>query len=132
MFDRIGHINTSRDDLDEMKQQFATTRQYSTLAEAMVGADVFLGLSVGNIVSKDMVRSMAADPIVFAMANPDSEISYPDAIDARPDIIMATGRSDYPNPVSYTHLDVYKRQIRRHEQRHQISHGRGNRFIECR
>ena len=100
MFDRIGHINTSRDDLDEMKQQFATTRQYSTLAEAMVGADVFLGLSVGNIVSKDMVRSMAADPIVFAMANPDSEISYPDAIDARPDIIMATGRSDYPNQVN--------------------------------
>ena len=100
MFDRLGHINTSRDDLDEMKQQFATTRQYSTLAEAMVGADVFLGLSVGNIVSKDMVRSMAADPIVFAMANPDSEISYPDAIDARPDIIMATGRSDYPNQVN--------------------------------
>lgn len=100
MFDRIGHINTSRDDLDEMKQQFATTHQHNTLAEAMVGADVFLGLSVGNIVSKDMVRSMAADPIVFAMANPNSEISYPDAIDARPDIIMATGRSDYPNQVN--------------------------------
>lgn len=100
MFDRIGHINTGRDDLDEMKEQFAKTHQHTTLAEAMVGADVFLGLSVGNIVSKDMVRSMAADPIVFAMANPDSEISYPDAIDARPDIIMATGRSDYPNQVN--------------------------------
>ncbi|MPR36795.1 NADP-dependent malic enzyme [Salmonirosea aquatica] len=100
MFDRTGHINTSRDDLDEMKQQFASIRKYDSLESAMVGADVFLGLSVANVVSKDMVRSMANDPIVFAMANPDPEISYPDAVDARQDIIMATGRSDYPNQVN--------------------------------
>ncbi len=100
MFDRSGHINTKRDDLDEMKEIFATEKAYDTMAEAMVNADVFLGLSVANIVSQDMVKSMAKDPIVFAMANPDPEISYPEATAAREDIIMATGRSDYPNQVN--------------------------------
>ncbi len=100
MFDRKGHINTSRQDLDEMKSQFATEKTYDSLDAALEGADVFLGLSVANVVSQDMVRSMANDPIVFAMANPDPEISYPDAIEARQDIIMATGRSDYPNQVN--------------------------------
>lgn len=100
MFDRNGHINTHRDDLDVMKEIFATEKSYETMAEAMAGADVFLGLSVANIVTQDMVKSMAKDPIVFAMANPDPEISYPEAIEARADIIMATGRSDYPNQVN--------------------------------
>ncbi len=100
MFDRNGHINTLRDDLDEMKEIFATEKTYDTMPEAMVNADVFLGLSVANIVTQDMVKSMAKDPIVFAMANPDPEISYPEATAAREDIIMATGRSDYPNQVN--------------------------------
>src|SRR5699024_4919130 len=71
-----------------------------TLSEAIKGADVFVGLSRGNILSKDMVRSMAAKPIVFALANPVPEISYEDAMDARPDVLMATGRSDYPNQIN--------------------------------
>src|SRR6202022_3434470 len=71
-----------------------------TLADALKGADVFIGLSVGGIVTPDMIRSMAKNPIVFAMANPDPEISYDDATSARPDVIMATGRSDYPNQVN--------------------------------
>jgi malate dehydrogenase (oxaloacetate-decarboxylating)(NADP+) len=100
MFDSKGHINTGRTDLDEMKKQFISQRNFASLAEAMVGADLFLGLSKANVVSQDMVRSMAKDPIVFAMANPDPEITYPDAIAAREDIIMATGRSDYPNQVN--------------------------------
>ncbi len=100
MFDRQGHLNTGRDDLDEMKQIFATEQVFESMDEALEGADVFLGLSVANVVSQDMVRSMAKDPIVFAMANPDPEISYPDAVAAREDIIMATGRSDYPNQVN--------------------------------
>jgi malate dehydrogenase (oxaloacetate-decarboxylating)(NADP+) len=100
MFDRKGHINTSRTDLDELKQHFATDQNFDSLEAALEGADVFLGLSVANVVSQDMVRSMAKDPIVFAMANPDPEIAYPDAVEARQDIIMATGRSDYPNQVN--------------------------------
>jgi malate dehydrogenase (oxaloacetate-decarboxylating)(NADP+) len=100
MFDSKGHINGSRTDLDEMKKGFVSPRNYASLSDALVGADLFLGLSKANIVSADMVRSMANDPIVFAMANPDPEIPYPDAIAARPDIIMATGRSDYPNQVN--------------------------------
>src|SRR4029079_101083 len=71
-----------------------------TLADACKGADVLIGLSVGGIVTQDMVRSMAKDPIVFAMANPDPEITYDDAVAARADVIMATGRSDHPNPVN--------------------------------
>ncbi len=100
MFDSKGHINGSRSDLDEMKTEFISPRNYDSLAAAMVDADLFLGLSKANLVSQDMVRSMAKDPMVFAMANPDPEIKYPDAIAARPDVIMATGRSDYPNQVN--------------------------------
>jgi malate dehydrogenase (oxaloacetate-decarboxylating)(NADP+) len=81
-------------------QEFATERNIQTLAEALVNADVLVGVSVGNVVTKDMVKSMAKTPIVFAMANPNPEISYDDAIEARPDVIMATGRSDYPNQVN--------------------------------
>jgi malate dehydrogenase (oxaloacetate-decarboxylating)(NADP+) len=100
MFDSKGHINTDRTDLDALKQEFASERRFASLAEGMVGADLFLGLSKANVVSQDMVRSMAKDPMVFAMANPDPEIPYPDAIAAREDVIMATGRSDYPNQVN--------------------------------
>ncbi|NLB86875.1 MAG: malate dehydrogenase [Bacteroidales bacterium] len=82
------------------KKEFATNRNINTLAEAMNGADVFAGVSVGNVVSKEMIKSMSENPIVFAMANPDPEISYDDAIKARPDLIMATGRSDFPNQVN--------------------------------
>ncbi|MBL0332103.1 MAG: NADP-dependent malic enzyme [Chlorobiota bacterium] len=100
MFDSKGHINSLRSDLDEMKKEFISPRNYNSLNEAMVGADLFLGLSKANLVSQDMVRSMSVNPIVFAMANPDPEITYPEAIAARPDVIMATGRSDYPNQVN--------------------------------
>ena len=82
------------------KEEFATDSKARTLAQALEGADVFVGLSVGGIVSQDMIRAMAPDPIVFAMANPDPEIGYDEAIAARPDVIMATGRSDYPNQVN--------------------------------
>jgi malate dehydrogenase (oxaloacetate-decarboxylating)(NADP+) len=87
-------------DMTSYKEEFAADTKARTLAEAMRGADVFVGLSVGGIVTKDMVRSMANDPIVFAMANPDPEITYDDACSARPDVIVATGRSDYPNQVN--------------------------------
>jgi malate dehydrogenase (oxaloacetate-decarboxylating)(NADP+) len=100
MCDSKGVLNESRTDLNKYKQEFVTKRKLDTLEEAMVGADVFLGLSVGGLVSKKMVKSMAKDPIVFAMANPNPEISYEDATNAREDIIMATGRSDYPNQIN--------------------------------
>lgn len=100
MFDTKGHIHNGRTDLTEMKKQFATDVAYESLEDAMVGADLFLGLSTADIVSKDMVKSMAKDPIVLAMANPNPEIPYPDAVEAREDVIMATGRSDYPNQVN--------------------------------
>jgi malate dehydrogenase (oxaloacetate-decarboxylating)(NADP+) len=100
MFDIGGCISKSRNDLDAMRLDFASEKDYSSLADAMVGADVFLGLSVGNIVTKEMIQSMGDKPIVFAMANPDPEISYEDAVDARPDLIMATGRSDFPNQIN--------------------------------
>jgi len=100
MFDTKGHIHHGRTDLSDMKKQFATDNAYGSLEEAMVGADLFLGLSTADIVSKDMVKSMAKDPIVLAMANPNPEIPYPDAVEAREDVIMATGRSDYPNQVN--------------------------------
>ncbi len=100
MCDSKGVIRSDRTDLDVRKAHFATARNLNTLEEAFVGADVFVGLSKGNTVSQDMVRSMADNPIVFAMANPTPEISYEDATAARPDIIMATGRSDYPNQVN--------------------------------
>ncbi|NLR61972.1 NADP-dependent malic enzyme [Chitinophaga polysaccharea] len=100
MFDKDGVLNKDRKDLSDRHKQFVTNTKITTLAEAMKGADVFLGLSVGNVVSTDMIKSMAKNPIVFAMANPDPEIAYETAIAARPDIIMATGRSDYPNQVN--------------------------------
>jgi len=100
MCDSKGVIRADREGLDTQKKQFGTDRDLNTLEEAMVGCDVFIGLSKGNVLSQDMVRSMAADAIVFAMANPTPEISYEEAIAARPDLIMATGRSDYPNQVN--------------------------------
>ncbi|WP_320173060.1 malic enzyme-like NAD(P)-binding protein [Maridesulfovibrio sp.] len=100
MFDSRGHINKSREGLNEQKLQFATDKEYKDLADAMKGADLFLGLSVKGMVTKDMVKSMADSPIIFACANPDPEISYTDAKEARPDAIMGTGRSDFPNQVN--------------------------------
>lgn len=100
MYDSKGLITKDRGNLDEYKSQFAQDSQAVSLAESMKGADVFIGLSKGGIVDKEMVKSMAKDPIVFALANPDPEIAYDDAIEARPDVIMATGRSDYPNQVN--------------------------------
>lgn len=100
LFDKDGVLHRGRTDLDETKLKFATEQTDITLEKAMKDADVFLGLSVGNILSKEMVKSMAKNPIVFAMANPDPEINYDDAHDARKDIIVATGRSDYPNQVN--------------------------------
>lgn len=100
MLDSKGVISTKRDNLDEQKQFFAAETDLTTLEEAMNGADVFVGLSKGNIVSQDMVRSMADNPIVFALANPNPEIAYDDALAARKDIILATGRSDHPNQVN--------------------------------
>ena len=101
MLDSKGVISTQRSGLTPEKVEFATERtDIQTLAEAMVGADVFLGLSKGNVLTKDMVRSMAKDPIVFALANPVPEITYEDAMDSRPDVLMSTGRSDYPNQIN--------------------------------
>jgi len=100
MLDSKGVITTSREDLDEYKGYFARDTNLNTLAEAMVDADVFVGLSKGNILKPDMVNSMAKDPIVFAMANPDPEIEYDLAVATRDDLIMATGRSDHPNQVN--------------------------------
>jgi malate dehydrogenase (oxaloacetate-decarboxylating)(NADP+) len=100
MLDTKGVLRKDRTDLNKYKQLFATDRKIKTLVEAIDGADVFIGLSTKNIVSKDMVRSMTKNPIVFAMANPDPEITYDDAMDARNDVLMATGRSDYPNQVN--------------------------------
>ncbi len=100
MCDSTGVISTKRSDLDAQKQRFARDVEFTNLEEALVGADVFVGLSKGNIVSKAMISSMASNAVVFALANPDPEISYNDAVAARPDIIMATGRSDFPNQVN--------------------------------
>ncbi len=101
MLDSKGVINKNRKDLDQYKSFFASDNTtVNTLEEAIKGADVFVGLSKGNILSQDMVRSMAPNCIVFALANPTPEISYEDAIAARPDIIIATGRSDHPNQVN--------------------------------
>ena len=101
MVDSKGVISKERTGLNEQKKFFATDRtDIHTLAEAIKGADVFLGLSKGNVLSQDMVRSMADHPIVFALANPTPEISYEDAMASRPDVLMATGRSDYPNQIN--------------------------------
>ena len=101
MLDSKGVISTSRTDLNEQKKFFATSRtDIHTLEEAVKGADVFVGLSKGNVLTKDMVRSMANDPVIFALANPVPEISYEDAMEARPDTLMSTGRTDYPNQIN--------------------------------
>ncbi len=100
MLDSKGVIHRDRPQLDDIKAPFATDRAARTLEEALVGADMFLGLSKGNILSGEVLKTMAKDPIVFALANPDPEIPYQEAIAARDDIIMATGRSDHPNQVN--------------------------------
>lgn len=100
MLDSKGCIRVDRDNVDEIKAQFATTKDIHSLEEAMNGADVFIGLSKGNVVTPDMLKSMSENPIVFALANPDPEIPYEDAMKARKDIIMATGRSDHPNQIN--------------------------------
>ena len=101
MLDSKGVITSDREGLNDQKRFFATDRKdVHTLAEAVNGADVFVGLSKGNVLSKDMVKSMAKDPIIFALANPVPEISYEDAMEARPDVLMSTGRTDYPNQIN--------------------------------
>jgi malate dehydrogenase (oxaloacetate-decarboxylating)(NADP+) len=100
MLDSKGVLRSDRTDLDKYKQQFATDRDLNTLEEALVDAEVFVGLSKGNILTPEMIQSMANKPIVFAMANPTPEIDYNLAVATRPDLIMATGRSDYPNQVN--------------------------------
>jgi malate dehydrogenase (oxaloacetate-decarboxylating)(NADP+) len=100
MCDSKGVLSIHRTDLNSAKKEFATERDIKTLGEAMVGADVFLGLSVADVLTKEMVQSMNENPIVFALANPNPEISYQEAMSSRKDIIFATGRSDYPNQVN--------------------------------
>ncbi|NVJ85162.1 MAG: NADP-dependent malic enzyme [Algoriphagus sp.] len=100
MCDKEGVIRKDRKHLDPVKAEFATDRDIHTLTEALNGADVFLGLSAGNVVSQEQIKAMAPNPIVFALANPDPEIAYDLAIEAREDLIMATGRSDHPNQVN--------------------------------
>lgn len=101
MFDRTGVIHSSRENLGEIKKKFAHCKDPDlTLEKAMKDADVFIGLSVGDVISSDMIKSMAKNPIVFAMANPNPEITYDKATAARKDVIMATGRSDFPNQVN--------------------------------
>ena len=101
MLDSKGVITSDREGLNDQKRFFATDRRdVHTLAEAVNGADVFVGLSKGNVLSKEMVKSMAKDPIIFALANPVPEISYEDAMEARPDVLMSTGRTDYPNQIN--------------------------------
>jgi malate dehydrogenase (oxaloacetate-decarboxylating)(NADP+) len=100
VFDSKGLIHESRTDLDELKKEFIASGKNVTLTEGMKDADVFIGLSKGGVLNADMIKSMAKNPIVFAMANPDPEISWEDATGARKDVIMATGRSDYPNQVN--------------------------------
>ncbi|MCK4663703.1 MAG: NADP-dependent malic enzyme [Bacteroidales bacterium] len=100
MIDSKGVINNKRTNLNEIKKKFITNRDVDTLEDAMKGADLFLGLSVADVLSKEMLKSMTDKPIVFAMANPNPEISYEDAMSTRDDIIFATGRSDYPNQIN--------------------------------
>jgi malate dehydrogenase (oxaloacetate-decarboxylating)(NADP+) len=100
VFDKDGIITPERTDLADMQLRFATTKPIRTLAEAMEGADVFLGLSAANVLPAELLLKMADNPIVFALANPDPEIAYDVALATRPDIIMATGRSDHPNQVN--------------------------------
>jgi malate dehydrogenase (oxaloacetate-decarboxylating)(NADP+) len=100
MVDSKGVINRKRNDLNKYKQEFITDRNIDTLSEAVKGSDIFLGLSTANMMSKEMLASMADNPIVFAMANPNPEITYEDAMATRTDLIFATGRSDYPNQIN--------------------------------
>jgi malate dehydrogenase (oxaloacetate-decarboxylating)(NADP+) len=100
MVDSKGVINRKRNDLNKYKQEFITDRDVDTLAQAVAGADLFLGLSTANMLTKEMLATMANNPIVFAMANPNPEISYEDAMSTRDDLIFATGRSDYPNQIN--------------------------------
>jgi malate dehydrogenase (oxaloacetate-decarboxylating)(NADP+) len=100
MFDKDGMLTSDRNDISDLQKRYSKTGKAQSLGEALVDADVFLGLSVGNILTADMLRTMSNDPIVFAMANPVPEIDYNVAINAREDIIMATGRSDHPNQVN--------------------------------
>ena len=100
MCDSRGVVTTRRTDLNPVKREFATDRPVTTLREALVGADVFLGVSTAGVLDADMVRSMAGNPLVMALANPDPEISYDEAKAARPDVIVATGRTDSPNQVN--------------------------------
>ena len=100
MFDRKGVLHRERTDLDELKTKFANAKVDISLEQAMKDSDVFIGLSAGNVVTQEMIKSMAKNPIVFAMANPDPEISWEDATAVRKDLIMATGRSDFPNHVN--------------------------------
>ncbi len=100
MFDSKGCITTDRKDLNKYKMEFAQKNGFKTLAEGIKDSDVFVGLSVGGVMSKEMVASMAPNPIIFAMANPDPEIMYDEAVSVRDDLIMATGRSDFPNQVN--------------------------------
>jgi malate dehydrogenase (oxaloacetate-decarboxylating)(NADP+) len=100
MVDTKGVINRKRTDLNKYKQEFITDRDIDTLAQAVKGTDLFLGLSAANMMTKEMLASMADNPIVFAMANPNPEISYEDAMATRNDLIFATGRSDYPNQIN--------------------------------
>lgn len=100
MVDSKGVLNRKRKDLNKYKQEFVTDRDLDTLAEAVIGADLFLGLSAAKMMTTEMLASMAENPIVFAMANPDPEISFEDAMATRTDLIFATGRSDYPNQIN--------------------------------
>ena len=100
MADSKGVINSKRKDLNKYKQEFITFRDIDTLEEAVKGADLFLGLSTANMLSKEMLASMSDHPVVFAMANPNPEITYEDAMSVRDDLIFATGRSDYPNQIN--------------------------------
>ena len=100
MFDTKGPITVDRTDINKYKREFATNKNVQSLEEALEGADVFLGLSIGGVLKPEMIKKMADNPIIFALANPDPEILYEDAVKARPDVIMATGRSEYPNQVN--------------------------------
>ncbi len=100
MVDSKGVLNTKRTDLNKYKKEFITDRDIDTLAQAVDGSDLFLGLSAAKMLTKDMLSTMADNPIVFAMANPDPEIDFEDAMATRDDIIFATGRSDYPNQIN--------------------------------
>lgn len=100
MIDRLGCIRKDRENLDISKAEFATEKNVNSLAEAINGADVFIGLSAADVLTPEMLKSMSKNPIVFAMANPDPEIAYPLAVKTRKDVIMATGRSDFPNQVN--------------------------------